>query len=152
MRQSETQPLPPMLVRRIKTLQGLSGIGEEDYRSLLWGYGVESCKDLAIPSAHAVIGVLQRMVDKIPERRAAAPKRYAEIKGRSVLMATAPQLRMLEAMWMQVTRQGTPGRAREAYAEWLRRRYGIASVEWIQREEVGKIKRALEAMGAEKLD
>jgi hypothetical protein len=57
---------------------------------------------------------------------------------------------MLEGMWMQVTRQTTPGRARAAYVAWLHGRFGIATPEWIERSDVGKIKRALEAMGAEK--
>jgi len=143
--------LPAMMVTRIKTLQGLAGLGDEDYRALLGGYGVASCKDLSIGEARKVIDFLQAIVDRIPEKRP-VPKRFAEIKGRSVLMATQKQLRMLEGMWMQITRQRSAGRARLAFEEWLSRRFGISSVEWVQREDVGKIKRALEAMGAEKLE
>lgn len=150
-RQEKKQALPAMMVTRIKTLQGLAGIGDDDYRALLGGYGVESCKDLSIVDARRVIGFLQGIVDRIPESRP-VPKRFAEIKGRSVLMATQKQLRMLEAMWMQITRQRSAGRARLAFEEWLSRRFGISSIEWMQREDVGKIKRALEAMGAEKLE
>jgi len=149
MRQSEQRPLPAMMVRRIKTLQGLAGLGEDDYRAMLAGYKVESCKDLDVADGHRVVAFLQAIVDRLPEKRP-APKRYADIKGRSVLMATPPQLRMLEGMWMQITRQWGADRARAAYADWLYRRFGIASAEWIQREDVGKIKRALEVMGAEK--
>lgn len=148
--QGKEAGLPPMMVRRIKALQGLAGIGEEDYRAFLWGYGVESCKQLDVGQARQLIEVLQQMVNRIPEKRP-VPKRFAEIGGRHVLMATERQLRMLEGMWMQITRQTTTERAREALAEWIHRRYGIGSIEWIRREDVGKIKRALEAMGAEKL-
>lgn len=139
-----------MMVTRIKTLQGLAGLGDEDYRALLGGYGVASCKDLSIVDARRVIGFLQGIVDRIPEKRP-LPKRYADIGGRRVEMASARQLRMLEGMWSQVTRQSSAARARSAYSAWLLKRFGIGSAEWIEAVDVGKIKRAFEAMGAVKL-
>ena len=140
--------LPPMLVRRIKTLQGLSGITEDQYRALLWGYGVESCRELTITAGHGVAKVLQEMVDRIPEHQQFR-KPYRDLGGRSVLMATARQLRMLEAMWMDVTRKTSRGEALAAYGVWLEKRFGIRSVEWIEREQVGKIKFSLEQMRAQ---
>ena len=142
--------LSAMMVRRIKTLQGLSGIGEDNYRALLWSYGVESCKDLSILDGHAVIKCLQSMVNRIPEKRQfRQAKPYWELTGRSTDMASVKQLRMLEAMWMGVTRQTTRSKALEAYQAWLETRFRIKSVEWIARDQVGKIKFALEQMRAQ---
>lgn len=140
--------LPPMIVRRIKTLQGLSGISEENYRSLLWGYEVESCKELTITAGHAVAKVLQEMVDRIPEHQQFRQP-YRELQGRSALMATGRQLRMLEAMWMDVTRQTSRREALSAYGAWLENRFRIRSVEWIEKDHVGRIKFALEQMRAQ---
>ena len=140
--------LPPMLVRRIKTLQRLSGISEENFRSLLWGYGVESCTELTITAGHSVAKVLQEMVDRIPEHQQFRQP-YRDLGGRSALMATGRQLRMLEAMWMDVTRQTSRREALSAYGAWLEKRFGIRSVEWIERDHVGRIKFALEQMRAQ---
>ena len=150
MRNQEKSGLPPMMVRRIKALQGLAALGEEDYRALLWGYGVESCKALDVGQARQLIEVLQQMVNRIPEKRP-APKRFAEIGGRHVLMATERQLRMLEGMWMQITQQTTTERAREALAEWVHRRYGIGSVVCIRGVVVGILLGAVVARGGSML-
>ena len=137
--------LPPMMVTRIKTLQGLSGIGEYNYRALLSSYGASSCKELSVMDGRAVALVLQQMVDRIPEHQQFR-KPYKDVKGRSALMATARQLRMLEAMWMEVTRQTNRQSALSAYGAWLDKRFSIRSVEWIEKDHVGKIKFALEQM------
>ena len=141
--------LPPMLVRRIKTLQRLSGISEENYKDLLWGYDVHSCTELTIAAGHAVADFLQKLVDRIPEHQQFRQP-YRDLKGRSALMATGRQLRMLEAMWMDVTRQTNRREALAAYGAWLEKRFGIRSVEWVERDHVGKIKFALEQMRAQR--
>jgi hypothetical protein len=137
--------LPPMMVRRIMTLQGLSGISEEEYRSLLWGYEVESCKDLTIADARKVIDFLQGLAGKVPEKRP-VHKRYDDLGRRSGEMATPKQLRMLEAMWMDVTSQKNRVNALEAYQVFLHNRFRILVPEHIEKDQVGKIKMALEAM------
>jgi hypothetical protein len=141
--------LPPMLVRRIKTLQRLSGISEENYRDLLWGYEVESCTELTITAGHAVAEFLQHLVDRIPEHQQFRQP-YRDLKGRSALMATVRQLRMLEAMWMDVTRQTNRRDALSAYHTFLYKRFDVGSPEWIERDHVGKIKFALEQMRAQR--
>ncbi len=138
--------LPPMLVRRIKTLQGLSGISEDQYRALLSGYGVESCVNLTILDARAVCDFLQKMVDRIPEKAQFKAKTYADLAGRSGTMATVKQLRMLEAMWMQVTWKDNRRDAIAAYHDWLKNRFNVGTPEWIERDRVSAIKRALEEM------
>ncbi len=142
--------LPPMLIKRIKTLQGLAGVSDEQYRAMLGGYNVESCKDLTILEARAVCDFLQGIVDKIPEKAqfkaAAKAKPYSGLGNRHEDMATEKQLRMLEAMWMQVTFQPNRKAALDAYSVWLKNRFNIGSPEWIVRDKVGAIKRALEAM------
>lgn len=139
--------LPPMLIRRIKTLQGLAGISEDNYRALLGGYGVESCKELTILDGRKVCDLLQKIVDAIPEKaQFKKAKPYSELRGRSADMATPKQLRMLEAMWMSVSRQKNRTDALQAYHQFLKNRFNLLTPEWIERDKVSKIKRALDSM------
>ena len=135
-----------MMVKRIKTLQGLSGITEDQYRALLSGYGVESCTHLTVVDGRAVCDCLQKMVDRIPEKAQFKTKTYADLAGRSAEMATVKQLRMLEVMWMQVTWQKNRKDAIAAYHDWLKNRFNVGTPEWIERDRVSAIKRALESM------
>jgi hypothetical protein len=141
-----TVTLPPMMVRRIKTLQGLSGMSEDQYRALLSGYGVESCVNLTITDARAVCDCLQGMVNRLPEKAQFKAKTYEDLAGRSADMATVKQLRMLEAMWMQVTWKDNRRDAITAYHDWLKNRFNVGTPEWIERDRVSAIKRALESM------
>lgn len=133
------------MVQRIKTLQRLAVISDDDYRALLEGYGVSSCKGLNVFDARKLIDFLQGLVDKIPEKQQ-FKRPYEDLSKRPSYMATQKQLRMLEAMWMEVTWQKNRKRALDAYAVWLNSRYGIGSPEWIERDQVGKIKLSLERM------
>ncbi len=139
-----------MLVKRIKTLQRSAGVDDESYRAMLAGYGVESCKDLDAVQAASVIGFLQGFVSgpsRIEKRGGAqAPKRYEDLEGRDSEWATPKQLRMLEAMWMDVTVQKSREKALLAYHLWLMHKFGLTSAEMIAREDVGKVKMALASM------
>ena len=149
MRESQvTLPvLPPMLIRRVKTLQGLARISEDDYRALLDGYGASSCKELSITDARHVCDFLQKLVDAIPEKKQfRKAKPYSELRGRSADMATPKQLRMLEAMWMSVTWQTNRKAALEAYHTFLKNKFNLLTPEWIERDKVSNIKRTLDAM------
>ncbi|MEI6652558.1 MAG: phage protein GemA/Gp16 family protein [Chlorobiaceae bacterium] len=146
MTKSQVLTLPTMMVRRIKTLQGLSGMSEYQYRALLSGYGVESCVNLTTVAARAVCEFLQTLVDRIPEKAQFKAKTYEDLAGRSAEMATVKQLRMLEAMWMQVTRKDNRRDAIAAYHDWLKNRFNVGTPEWIERDRVSAIKRALESM------
>jgi hypothetical protein len=136
--------LTTRLIKRIKTLQRAAGVRDEEYRALLSGYNVQSCKDLNPSQAADVISFLQRIsgskIEPVPLK-----KRYNDL-GRRTDMATPKQLRMLEAIWMDVTVQRTRSAAIDAYHAWLKNRFSIGSVEWIESGQVGKIKHALEAM------
>jgi hypothetical protein len=137
--------LTPMLIKRIKTLQRAAQIEEADYRALLAGYGVASCREMDLKQAAELISFLQKVAGQ-GQGSHRAPKRYADVGRRDAEWATAKQLRMLEAMWMEVTVQRSRKMAIEAYGTWLKNRFGIGSVEWIGREQVGKIRQALVAM------
>lgn len=139
--------LNPMLIKRIKTLQRAAQIGEDDYRSMLSGYGVESCKNLDLKQAAEVLSFLQNVAGQDQgQGPGRPPKRYADLGRRGSEWATAKQLRMLEAMWMDVTVQKSREIALVAYHSFLLHRWSVPSPEMISRDQVSGIRQALAAM------
>jgi hypothetical protein len=134
-----------MLIKRIKTLQRAAQIEEADYRALLAGYGVASCREMDLKQAAELISFLQKVAGQ-GQGSHRAPKRYADLGRRDAEWATAKQLRMLEAMWMEVTVQKSRGTALAAYHSFLMHKFGVSSPEMIAREDVSKVRAALAAM------
>lgn len=145
--QKVKRTLPGILVQQIKMLQKQAGLGEEDYRALLSGYGVESCRELLPLEAHAVIKFLRSLVPG--KQKASAPRRRAlkyEELGYREGMATPKQLRMLDVLWSQVSVQGSAKKREDAWLVFLKNRFGRVTPEHIERELVGRILRTLQAM------
>lgn len=143
--------LNTMLIKRIKTLQRAAQLGDDDYRALLSGYGVESCKDLELKQAAEVISFLQKLAGQDQgQGPARPPKRYADLGRRGAEWATAKQLRMLEAMWMDVTVQKSREVALVAYHSFLLHRWNVSSPEMIARDQVSGIRQALASMRSAK--
>lgn len=143
--------LPGVLVQQIKMLQKQAGVLEEDYRALLAGYGVESCRELLPIEAHSVIAFLRKLVSGgQPKSKPEKALKYAELGFRAG-MATPAQLRMLEGMWKDVSVQGSAKKRAEAWLVFLRNRFERVTPEHIERELVGKIVKVLQAMQAAQL-
>ena len=139
--------LNTLLIKRIKTLQRAAGVEEENYRALLAGYGVGSCKELDLKQAAELISFLQKVAGQDQgQGPGRPPKRYADLGRRSADWATPKQLRMLEAMWMEVTVQKSRGTALAAYHAFLLHKFGVTSPEMIAREDVSRVRQALAAM------
>ena len=143
--QKVKRALPGVLVQQIKMLQKQAGLSEEDYRALLWGYGVESCRDLLPLEAHAVIKFLRPLAVVPKKSRVARSLKYEELGFRAG-MATPKQLRMLEALWKEVSVQSCAKKRADAWLVFLKNRFGRITPEHIERELVGKIVRVLQVM------
>lgn len=142
--------------REIKIRQRKLGMDDVAYRGFLSGWGVESCTEMNREQAEEAIDALEVMLSEqglIFRSRSFwrdAPgnmkERYNELLPRDARLATPGQLRHLEGLWVQVTRQRTWGKAMAAFKEFLQRRFGIGDILWIKREEAGKIERVLRVM------
>jgi len=148
-------------IAEIHVLKSRSGMDDEDYRAFLSGWGVSSSKELTPRQAAEVVARLRELAGqpvRRPKKRISGEKvwriePYKSLAVRSSEWPSCEQLWMLlDGLWMSVTRQASRDAAIAAFEEWLYKRFGIAKVEWITRSDVGKIKRALEGMGARKLD
>ena len=127
-------------VVRVHVLKNNAGLSDEDYRALLSGYGAGSCKKLSYAEANELIRVLVKMA---PAKRPAL--KYDDVGFRRGF-ATPKQLRMLEAMWAEVSVFREPRRRDEAYLVFLRNRFNRISPLHIEEQMVQRIKACLEAM------
>ena len=142
--------------REIKIRQRKLGMDDVAYRGFLSGWHVDSCTEMNREQAEEAIGALdEMMMDRRLSVKPAgfwrdAPRnlkeRYTELLPRDARLATPGQLRHLEGLWVQVTRQKTWGKAMVAFKEFLQGRFGIGDLLWIRREEVGKIEHLLRVM------
>ena len=65
-------------------------------------------------------------------------------------MATPAQLRKIEAMWADVSRQRTAGAKRKALGAFLEKRFGVSDLGFVTHEMPGKIIHTLETMKRQK--
>ncbi len=128
-------------IARIHALKAEAGLSDGDYRALLGGWDVASSKDLRFGEANEVIRALEGMVPG----KGRGGKKYDDLRGRRG-MATPKQLRMLEAMWKDVSVFDDPKRRHEAWLRFLRNRFDRVMPEHIEATMVQRIRRALEAM------
>ena len=127
-------------IQRVHVLKNNAGLSDEEYRGLLSGYGAGSCKELSYAEANELIRVLVKMA---PAKR--FDLKYDDVGFRQGF-ATPKQLRMLEALWAEVSVFKEPKRRDEAYLVFLRNRFNRISPLHIEEQMVQRIKRCLEAM------
>ena len=142
--------------KNIKIRQKKLGMSDMDYRGFLSGWGVRSCTEMNREQAVEAIAALDKLMvsygiaGKDAMFWTSAPKnlktRYDELLPRDARFATPGQLRYLEGLWVQVTRQRTWIRAMATFKEFLQKRFHIGDILWIEREEVGKIVKVLRVM------
>lgn len=142
--------------KNIKIRQKKLGLSDMEYRDFLSGWGVKSCTEMSCEQASAAIAALDKLMvsHRINNKSAvfwsSAPKnlktRYDDLFLRDARFATPGQLRYLESLWVQVTRQQTWIKAMKAFRDFLQKKFHIGDILWIKREEVGKIAKVLRFM------
>lgn len=142
--------------REIKVRQKRLGMDDVAYHGFLSAWGVESCTEMNREQAEEAIDLLDEMLveqglcDKPRAFWRDAPRdlksRYNELLPRDARLATPQQLRHIEGLWVQVTRQKSWGKAMAAFKDFLQNRFHIGDILWIKREEVGKIEHLLRVM------
>lgn len=135
----------------IHTLVSKLGMPDEDYRAFLSGWNVSSSKQLNGVQAKEVIRSLEAMGEKKgvwQSPRSGSKKKYDDLGDRPG-MAAPKQLRMIEAMWADVSRQPNSASRALALRSFLKRIVGIEEITWLEPIHVRKITRALMAMKKE---
>lgn len=122
------------------------GLDDGDYRYFLNSVtGKESAKLLTDREANVVLEEFKRRGWKV---KSSKPKnlKYQDLKNRDG-MATPPQLRLIEALWMSGTgiREKTP----TALRKFLSNKFGISDMRFVEDNQVGKIVRSIKSINKE---
>jgi hypothetical protein len=137
-------------VQRLHVLKQKLQMTDEDYRAALGGYGVATCKHLSFCQADELINkfeadAVQRGQWVRRERPAADKQRFDELGNRPGY-AAPKQLRMLEAMWMGVSRQETREEKERAMNRFISRITGVDNIRWLDPVDARKVIKAIAAM------
>lgn len=149
-----------MSVRLIHIYKARLRMDTDTYRSMLADrFGVESSTALQPEQARELAQDLYGLIPEADRAKLAPPAarvapggsrlRFAELDGRDDDFATGKQLRMLEAAWVQRSRAHTIQEKRNALVEFLRHRFKLGGMAWIQREQVGSILRSITSVRAD---
>ena len=132
----------------IHILKNRIGMSDEDYRDILEAnYGVRSSLDLTDLEAEELIRFFRTMISgKQVYSSTGYKKRYNELTGRPARYATPKQLRMIEAMWAEVSYIEDPVRRRIALDKFCRRIVGEYRLEDVKKWQVQKLVKAIENM------
>lgn len=151
--------ITPVQIKKIHALKNRLGWSDEQYREYLMTEGdgfAMSCKDLSEPEADRLIKKMElaAAAKGVWEVRAeaqkngsaeGASKKYDELAERPG-MATPKQLRMIEAMWKDVSYHRNAEARERALRYFLNHIAGVDRLEFVEVRQVSKIVRALERM------
>ncbi len=118
-----------------------------NYRDLLRGLtGKESARDLSGKEVDAVLQEFNKLGWK-PKKQRPQKLKYQDLANRPG-MATPKQLRMIEAMWM--TGEGIREKNLTAFRRFLKNRFGISGMRFIEELEIHRIVKAIEIINGYK--
>lgn len=149
-------PIEKHQIAKIHTLAAKLGWDEMMYRHILFSnYKVHTCKELTKGQAAELIDCWAIEAEKqgVWKRRPAAGSkrsphadRYAAYKKQRAFKATKKQLRMLEGMWGDVSRQEGHQAKQAAFRIFLKNRFNIDRPEWLDQNDVHRVAKALVVM------
>lgn len=144
-------------IRMIHSLSRLLALPEEIRRDFLEGLtGKRSCKFLSKDEATRVIDALQTRIEGKPlssNRSKESDPRYWNQwhAGRGTSgdeRATPKQIRLIEGLWADVSRQPDEQSRHHALQRFLMRIVAVERPEWLRRDQVRKVVAALRQMQA----
>ncbi len=141
-----SEKITPAQIKRIHSVKNALGLTDTQYRLALEQYHVYSSTQLTESQAAQFISELENIA--VSKGKWSRPwRKYQHLDGRTG-MATAKQLRMIEAMWKDVSRAATNANRAAALNVFLKR-FGADSLENVEYHAVGNIVHALKAMKLE---
>jgi len=162
--------IAPSQIKAIHATVHKLGLDDDAYRNILeTRYGVDSCKRLTWRQAEELLAGLNGNNSPQPpltSRGGAGnpppldkgglrgvkgyrPLKYQDMDHRPGF-ASGAQLRLVDAMWHQVTRAEGDEAQEKALDSFCRKIAGVAGLRMVKAWQVEKIVKAMEAMGAEK--
>lgn len=141
-------------IKKIKTLQGRLGIDDDTYREILFNnYNVNTCKKLNRKQAKEILDAWSKDAEKqgnwTNHKKSFQKHKYDNLGYRKG-MASPKQLRMIEAIWKDVSYVQDEKARLEALDTFLSKHFGVDNIIWIESGMIQKIKHTLEKMKAQK--
>jgi len=138
-----------MSAKLIHTLVSRLGMPDDQYRQMLRDRcGVETSSALTPSQQRDLAQDLNALLPKDSRMRitgaGGARRRFEHLANREAQYATPAQLRMLEATWVERSRKPTRQEAQDALNEFLLQHFRIGRIEWILKDQVGKILKSLQ--------
>ncbi|MBF0481296.1 MAG: DUF1018 domain-containing protein [Desulfovibrionaceae bacterium] len=141
-------------IKKIHALKRALGLDDATYRLRLESYGAESCKELTDAQTSRFIEGLERQALDIGVwKQLKQPRGRKKYDNRKPTLgrASAAQLRLVEALFDQVARAEKGDARAAALNKLIRRIVKKDKIEFLTDEDVPRLVKTLEAMGAEKV-
>ena len=148
----EEEPSTPEQRRMIGYLRKILCIRADIYYEKLWNeYRVESSKDLNKNQADILIAGFKRQAIALgkwqPRSKYAFKKtKFEDLSNRDRYAPTPKQLRMIDAMWTDVSRQTNDIKRADAFNKFLWRITGKSGIRFLVKSDIQKVVKALEKM------
>lgn len=132
-------------------LRKLLCISDDVYHEILWTWGVDSSKELTIAQAETLLNQLKKQAIETgkyqPKAQYKGQKwKYNNYSDREDSMASPAQLRMIEALWFEVSNQTNDEARESALNKFCEKITGKARLVFITKIEVRKLIKALNTM------
>ena len=137
------------------------GLTDDDYRSAIQSYGVEHANELSWNDAEDILEKFKRLgwkesatsktknskpaQNKI-QRFGFGKKKYENLRGRGKQYPKPQKLRMIEALWRDVSREKTD----ESLANFIYKKTGVDDITFLLEDQARIILTALQAMAKNK--
>lgn len=125
----------------------LLGIDSDTYYEIISNFGVESSKELTYSDAEQLLQDLKKQAVNMGkfELQKSNYEKYNTLSGRFG-MGTPKQLRKINVMWKQVSRQPTEELKEKALNVFLKRITGKERMNFLTQSDVSKVIKAIEKM------
>lgn len=131
---------------RIHILKAALGLDDQGYRDVLWfAFGKSSSSDLSYQEANEAILVFEDWAREKGITGQVRKKKFDDLEHRSG-MASARQLRMIDAMWKSVSRGETNQAKEKGLRIFLERKFKISDLRFVESWQAPKIIETLSAM------
>ncbi len=124
---------------------------EDVYKEILWTWHVDSSRELTVNEAETLLCQLKKNAIAIgvyegKKKYSFQKYRHNSLDGRDGKMATPAQLRKVEAMWFEVSRQPNDIARAEALHGFLKRITGKERLQFLTKTDISKLIKAMETM------
>ncbi|MBJ6800209.1 regulatory protein GemA [Geomonas propionica] len=145
-------PITTAQIKKIHALKNAMAITNDEYRDLLRElFGARSSKDLTQAEAGVLIEDMETVaVDSGVWQRAVDKRNRLDDLGDRPGMASAEQLKKIEAQWKAVSRTDKPAERAMALRHFIERIAKISDLRFLDVAGAGKVLNALKAMKAMK--